>query len=236
MVKEPDSNGDYFYYSNCAANADKTYYPQKWPCCSGTLVQGAADYVKNIYFRSPNGLAVTLYAPSRVRFSEHGSSVALEQHTAYPLTLSVTCDAPVAFALRLRIPGWLQQRPTLLLNGKPVTQTTHRGFAVLHRTWRPGDTVTLGLPQAFHTEPIDDLHPNTVALMHGPLMYVEITPEPGQATLVPPDKLRPVSGTNGLFCQNAAARMRVHAPSTLSATKVTPPTSKKPDQPSQIPR
>ncbi len=69
MVKEPDSNGDYFYYSNYAADAQKGYYPQKWPCCSGTLVQGVADYVKNIYFRSHNGLAVTLYAPSRIRFS-----------------------------------------------------------------------------------------------------------------------------------------------------------------------
>ena len=216
MVKEPDSNGDYFYYSNYAADADKTYYPQKWPCCSGTLVQGVADYVKNIYFRAPDGLAVTLYAPSRVRFTEKGTSVTVEQRTEYPLsekvTLSVTCDAPATFALRLRIPGWLQQRPTLRLNGKPVAHTTHRGFAVLYRTWRSGDSVTLELPQNFHTEPIDDLHPNTVALMHGPLMYVEITPAPGQAKLAPADKLRPVSGSNGLYCQNASGRMRVHAP------------------------
>ncbi len=216
MVKEPDSNGDYFYYSNYAADAQKGYYPEKWPCCSGTLVQGVADYVKNIYFRSPNGLAVTLYAPSRVRFIQDGIPITVEQHTAYPLsekvTLTVTCASPVSFAVQLRIPGWLTERPTLLLNGEPAAFNTSRGFAVLQRTWRTGDTITLEMPQTFRTEPIDDLHPNTVALMHGPLMYVEITPAPGQATLAPMDQLHPLSGSNGLFCQNASGRMRLHVP------------------------
>lgn len=216
MVKEPDSNGDYFYYSNYAADAQKGYYPEKWPCCSGTLVQGVADYVKDIYFRAPDGIAVALYAPSRVRFIEHGSHVTLEQHTAYPqsenVTLTVTCSSPVAFALRMRIPGWLAERPTVLLNGKPVAAQTHRGFAVIHRTWHSGDTVTLTLPQNFHTESIDDLHPKTVALMHGPLMYVEINPAQGQAMLAPLDQLRPVAGSNGLYCQNASGRMRLHVP------------------------
>lgn len=221
MVKEPDSNGDYFYYSNYAADADKTYYPQKWPCCSGTLVEGVADYVKNIYFRSPRGLAVALYAPSRVRFTHHGAQVTVEQHTAYPLsekvTLTVTTSAPATFSLQMRLPRWLTQPPTLLLNGKPAAYATQLGFAVLHRTWRTGDTVTLHMPQTFHTEPIDDLHPNTVALMRGPLMYVEINPAPGPTKLGPAqlaqlDKLRSIRGSAGLFCQNAAGRMRVHSP------------------------
>lgn len=214
MVKEPDSNGDYFYYSNYAAAAIKTYYPQKWPCCSGTLVQGVADYVKNIYFRSPHGLAVTFYAPSRVRFTHGSSSITVEQDTAYPqsehVTITVTCSQPTAFDLHLRIPGWLTARPTLRINGTPAPYETKRGFAVLHRTWNSGDIVTLRMPQTFRTEPIDNLHPNTVALMHGPLMYVEINPAPG--LLAPLDKLRPMPGSNGLFTWSDSGRMRVHAP------------------------
>lgn len=37
----------------------------------------------------------------------------------------------------------------------------------------------LRLPQAFRTEPIDDLHPNVVAVMRGPLMLVVIDPPDG---------------------------------------------------------
>lgn len=216
-AKEPDSNGDYFYYSNYSSAVQKGYYPKKWPCCSGTLVEGVADYVKDIYFRAPDGLAVTLYAPSRVRWNEQGTPVTVEQRTGYPLsekvTIAVRCEAPVSFALRMRIPAWLKQRLALRLNGKPVTYSTDRGFAVLRHMWRSGDTVTLEMPQEFHTEAIDNLHPNTVALMHGPLLYVEMNPLPGKAPLAPANKLRPMAGSHGLlYCENASGRMRVHAP------------------------
>lgn len=215
-AKEPDSNGDYFYYSNYHGTAQKTYYPKKWPCCSGTLVEGVADYVKDIYFRAPDGIALTLYAPSRVRWTEQGTAVTVEQRTGYPLAekvhVSVTCSAPVSFAMRLRIPGWLEGRPSIAVNGKPAAFQTSRGFAVLQREWRTGDVVTLEMPQSFHTQAIDDLHPNTVALMRGPLMYVEMNPLPGKAPLAPVDKLHRMGDTNGLFCENASGRMRVHAP------------------------
>jgi hypothetical protein len=40
--------------------------------------------------------------------------------------------------------------------------------------WRAGDQIELTLPQDFRTEPIDDLHPETVALMRGPVQYVAL--------------------------------------------------------------
>lgn len=215
-AKDPDSNGDYFYYSTYSADATKVYYPQKWPCCSGTLVQDVADYVKDIYFRAPDGLALTLYAPSRVRWNEQGVPVTVEQHTAYPhaerVTVEVTCSAPVAFALRLRIPGWLNQRAGIRVNGRPVTFQTSRGFAVLRREWHSGDTVTLELPQSFRTEAIDDQHSDTVALLRGPLVYVEINPSPGRNALPTIDKLRAVAGTSDFSCADASGATRVHVP------------------------
>lgn len=215
-VKEPDSSGDYFYYSSYNADAQKVYYPKKWPCCSGTLVQGVADYVKDIYFRAPDGLAVTLYAPSRVRWTQQSTSVAVEQRTGFPLAeqvaLHVTCDRPTEFTMRLRIPAWLETRPAIFVNDHPVACTTSRGFAHLPRTWSSGDVVTLEMPQTFHTEPIDDLHPNTMALLHGPLLYVEMNPAPGRAILARTDRLRPVAETAGSYCENSSGRMRVHVP------------------------
>ncbi len=39
---------------------------------------------------------------------------------------------------------------------------------------RDGDRIELTLPQDFHTESIDEQHPDTLALMRGPVQYVAI--------------------------------------------------------------
>jgi DUF1680 family protein len=52
-------------------------------------------------------------------------------------------------------------------------------FAALRRRWKSGDVVQLRLPQSFRTEPIDDQHPNVVAVMRGPVMLVAIDPPDG---------------------------------------------------------
>ncbi len=216
MVKDPDSNGDYFYYSSYNTRAHKVYYPQKWPCCSGTLVQDVADYVKNIYFRAPDGIVVNLYAPSRLRWNQDGVQIALQQLTDDPLgetaTLHFDCAAPVSFALRMRIPGWLNRAPALHVNGKLEPIRTERGFVILQRRWSRGDMVTLEMPRQFRTEAIDDLHPNTVALLRGPLVYVELNPAIGEDSLPALDSLRPLDGAPGMFQVSKGGRIRVFAP------------------------
>lgn len=215
-AKEPDSDGDYPYYSTYGARARKIYYPKKWPCCSGTLIQGVADYVKNIYFRASDGVVVNLYTPSTLHWNHDGAAVTLTQQTEYPLgqtvTLRVDCSTPVVFAISLRIPGWLERRPSIQVNGKPTFVETHRGFAILTRRWSTGDKITLELPQSFRTEAIDDLHPEAVAVLRGPLMYVQLNPELGQAKLGRLDGRKPIDGAAGLFVERGAGRESVHAP------------------------
>lgn len=215
-VREPDSDGDYFYYSSYAARARKTYYPQKWPCCSGTLVQCVADYVRNIYFSSANGVVVNLYAPSRLTWTQAGMPITLTQQTDYPLSdsieMRIDCATPTAFTLGLRIPAWVAGAPVLRVNGKPITAETRRGFAYLHRRWTSGDTIALRLPRAFRTEAIDDRHPDTVALLHGPLLYAELNPTEEQSSFASFDALSPLAGTHGLLGARTAGQTRIYAP------------------------
>jgi DUF1680 family protein len=216
MVKEPDSDGDYFYYSSYNSRAHKVYYPQKWPCCSGTLVQGVADYVKNIYFQAPDGVVVNLYAPSRVQWIQDGAAIVLNQETEYPLgetvSVRVDCAAPAEFALRMRIPGWLARAPNLRVNGNLARAQMERGFAILRRRWKSGDRVTLELPQSLRAEAIDDLHPRTVAVLRGPLVYVELSPAQGEISLARIDELRPLADSRGFYAAGRGEEMRVHAP------------------------
>lgn len=210
-VKEPDSDGDYPYYSSYNARARKTYYPKKWPCCSGTLVQGVADYVKNIYFRAADGVAVNFYAPSRVQWKQDGTAVELSQQTGYPLDgavkLHVECAAPVRFTLRLRIPQWVDGMPAIRVNGKPIYVEMQRGFAVLRRQWKSGDEVALDLPMSFRREAIDDLHPHTVAVLRGPVVYAELNPKQEQAAL-DAEAWKPMAGASGFY----SAAERTFAP------------------------
>ena len=180
-VRPPDDDGDYPYYSTYSPVAQKVYYAKKWPCCSGTLAQTVADYPLNLYFHADDGLYVNLYAPSRLRFIHAGTRVDLTQETRYPAedttTLILHPASPANFSVYLRIPAWIAQSATVKLNGKPLPVPARPGtYAAIHRTWRAGDRLDLTLPQSFRTEAIDDLHPETVALMRGPVQYVAVSP------------------------------------------------------------
>jgi uncharacterized protein len=178
-VKSPDSDGDYPYYSTYGMHAVKEFYPHKWPCCSGTLVQGVADYVLNVYFRSANAVYVNLFVPSEVTWARNGSTVKLVQETTYPAgdvtLLSVQTAAPTTFSLGIRVPGWLGDSAEIRVNGVKQHAAALPGtFAILTRTWHNGDRVEMHLPQSFRTESIDESHPKTVARLRGPVLYAEL--------------------------------------------------------------
>ena len=48
-------------------------------------------------------------------------------------------------------------------------------FATLRRTWKKGDRIELDLPMKLRLESIDPQHPQTVALLCGPLVLFAIT-------------------------------------------------------------
>ena len=215
-AKEPDNDGDYPYYSTYSPRARKVYYSQKWPCCSGTLVQGVADYVKHIYFHAPGELRVNLYAPSTVQWQHEKTQVQLAQQTRYPLEesviLHVETSEPTAFTLGLRIPRWLNQHATVRVNGARAYPPQKQGWAMVRKVWKSGDTVQLDLPQRLYTEAIDDLHPETVAVLRGPLVYVELNPRSLGLRLVPLDRLKSLPGASGIYHADDAEGDRVFAP------------------------
>lgn len=219
-VRPPDSDGDYPYYSTYSAGAQKTFYASKWPCCSGTLVQGVADYVLNLYFHSADGIYVNLYAPSTVRWTAPGGApVTLAQETDYPsdglIRLRVEPLAPAEFAVRLRIPAWMTQAAEIRVNGRPAAADSRPGrYAEIRRVWRPGDVVELQLDQPLRVEAIDETHPDTVAVMRGGVMYVGLDPWPGldQARLALPGGLAPLAGRPDAFIQRVGGQELVFVP------------------------
>jgi uncharacterized protein len=178
-------DGVSFYYADYNNDGSKGYYEQKWPCCSGTFPQITADYGISSYFRSGDGIYINLFVPSRVHWLQGTSRCSLEQRTQYPnspeITFRFKTERPETFGLYLRVPAWAGSNTSLAINGKKVAVPFKAGsFAVLHRQWKDGDRIeyTVGMP--YGLESIDPQHPNTVALLRGPLTLFAIDSPDGK--------------------------------------------------------
>lgn len=202
---EPD--GHAFYYSDYNYAGRRVYHPDAWPCCAGTLPQVAADYHIAAYFRSADGIAVNLYLPSTLKcVTPDGAQLTLAQSGEYPLEgqmrFAVGLNRSSIFALRLRIPAWAARDGIALrVNGDSVKVRTERGFATIERRWASGDRVELFLPMPLRLEAIDPQHPETVALLRGPLVLFGLT---GQSPHVTRNQLLAVRRMDGEVAWRAA--------------------------------
>jgi len=178
-AKPMERDGHAFYYSDYNFSGTKVYSDHGWPCCSGTLPQVAADYRINTHFRDPQGIYVNLYLPSTLRCTQDGSSVSLTQKSGYPfeseIEFEITASRPAEFTMNFRIPAWAEGAQ-LAVNGKRANAAVNPGsFASVRRLWKTGDRVQLELPLKVRLEAIDPQHPETVAVLRGPLVLFPIT-------------------------------------------------------------
>jgi uncharacterized protein len=173
-------DGRTYYYSDYNFKGRKIYRPdQCWACCSGTLPQVAADYRINAYFRDAHGVWVNLYIPSTLRWKQDGADVVLAQDSQYPFDTTVHFHIGAShrrsFTLNFRIPAWTSGA-SISVNGRRVPVDLVPGtFAAVQRKWKTGDRLELDLPMTTRLEPIDPRHPQTVALVFGPLALFAIT-------------------------------------------------------------
>jgi DUF1680 family protein len=178
-------DGHSFYYSDYNFDAKRVYFPDAFPCCSGTLPQVAADYRILAYFRDRRGLYVNLYLPSTLKWTTaDGAQFSLQQTTEYPLdgriSIAVRASRPSTLPIRLRIPAWARTADAaslLRVNSQLVPAHVEAGFATIERRWKDGDRIELNLPLPMRLEPIDPEHPDTVALVRGPLVLFAVTDE-----------------------------------------------------------
>jgi uncharacterized protein len=173
-AKPMQSDGRAFYYADYNFAGKKVYSKHNFPCCSGTLPQVAADYGINTYSRDPRGIYVNLYLPSRARWVHGGAKIMLTQCGSYPfddwVSFKIETLTAKEFAVNLRIPEWAQGAHAEV-NGKRWPESPVPGtFLSIFRRWRNEDSIDLQLPRTMRLQSIDSQHPQTVALLCGPLV------------------------------------------------------------------
>ena len=118
--------------------------------------------------------------PALVKWIAHnGAQLTLSQYGDYPgdyRTIVLRSSRASTFDLRFRIPSWTSS-PSITINGIPTPLTVQRGFASIKRTWHDNDRIFLKLPMPLRLEAIDTRHPDTVALLHGPMVLFNIHAE-----------------------------------------------------------
>jgi hypothetical protein len=81
--------------------------------------------------------------------------------------------------IALRIPAWAGSKTRVKVNGNPTDVTLTPGtWANIDRVWKDGDRVELSLDMTLRLTPIDDRHPQLVALLYGPVALFAIEPVP----------------------------------------------------------
>jgi DUF1680 family protein len=173
------ADGTSFYYSDYANTGRKVWYKDKWPCCSGTFPQLAADYHISTYLRSQDGIYVNLFTPSSVRWTDGPTKFELTQVTRYPfdnkIEMQISASQPHQQTIHVRIPAWATPDPVLMVNGKRVSDAVEPGtFAPIRRLWNDGDRIQIEFPMPLRLEAVDANHPKTVALVQGPLVLMAV--------------------------------------------------------------
>lgn len=185
-AKRLEHDGRAFYYSDYNNSAQKVYFQDAWPCCSGTLPQVAADYRILTYFHNSNDLYVNLYQPSTLRWTNaDGAQITLSQSGGYPMdgniSMQLRSSRVSSFTVNLRIPAWSNAQ--IRVNGQAMNAPVTKGFAAINRRWKDGDKIDLALTLPIRLEAVDKRHPNTAALMRGPIVLFPLGDKPRTASV-----------------------------------------------------
>jgi DUF1680 family protein len=188
-------SGDHFFYGNPLASSGN-HKRREWfgtACCPSNIARLVSSLGNYIYSTSENAIWVNLFIGSNTTVQLGKNEVALNMQSGLPwkgeTTLELSPHKRQAFALHIRIPGWLQQpvpgnlyryaddkplQATIRVNGEPVQYQMQNGYAVIQRTWKKGDAVSISLPmEVRRIVSIDSVKQDRdrVALQYGPVVY-----------------------------------------------------------------
>lgn len=155
---------------------ERHYHNGDTYCCPCNYRRIIAELPAMVFYSTGNGIAINLYSPSNATIPiDKGRTVNVQQDTDYPnsghVTIRIDPSEPSTFALKLRIPSWCRNA-AISVNGQPAKATCKTGsFAVIERSWKPGDKVDLELPMAWRLVLGREREAGRAAVMRGPLLF-----------------------------------------------------------------
>jgi DUF1680 family protein len=173
MAHQNPRTGMFTYMTPLMSGVAREYSSEEndfW-CCVLSGMESHAKHGDSIYWENRDTLFVNLYIPSLVTWRH--AAATLEMTTRYPFEGDIDIKVKRLagrryYTLALRVPAWASGH-TLLVNGKPHAAATDKGYLLVRRRWRAGDTVRLTLPLELRLESAAG-NDRVVALLRGPMV------------------------------------------------------------------
>jgi DUF1680 family protein len=197
LISGVSLDGQSFFYPN-PLESNGQHKRSPWfgvACCPGNITRFLASVPGYVYAQRGDQLYVNLFVASSADVKmDNGRSIKMTQETRYPwegsVKMTVNPDRAGKLTINVRIPGWARNEPVpsdlykfadkvsepavVKVNGKAVPMQLTKGYVMLDRTWKAGDTIELNLPM-----PVRRVVANTevaadkgrVAIQRGPLVY-----------------------------------------------------------------
>ena len=145
-------------------------------CCQHNVSHGWPYYAEELWLATPDrGLCASLYAASQVTAKVgDAATVTISEDTDYPFSdrveFKLAATQPVSFPLYLRVPRWCAAA-SVAVNGETVPLVSKAlAYAVLDRTWKDGDRLSLRLPMKLSVRKWARNH-DSVSVDYGPLTF-----------------------------------------------------------------
>jgi uncharacterized protein len=189
-------SGDLFFYPNPLASFGQ-HERVPWfscACCPPNVARILTSVPGYFYAATKDRIYVNLFAQGTGKMKAGGTDVELVQTTEYPwkgdIKIEVKPAREAEFTLAVRVPGWALNHPvpsdlytypeptsgapSIKVNGAPADLNLDKGYALVMRTWKPGDVVELSLPMPVRrvvAHEAVEADRGRVAVERGPLVY-----------------------------------------------------------------
>jgi DUF1680 family protein len=196
-------DGTLFFYPNTLQHDGEATFNQgvngrsPWfdcSCCPSNLSRFVPSVAGYAYAARANDVYVNLYLNSTVSIPTTRGELVLTSKSSYPwkgnIGIEILNEKTLEANLYLRIPGWardevvpsdlfsftnsMQDRVSLLVNGKEVETRMEKGYIILPGKWKNGDEILLKLPMESR---MVEAHKNVkakeglLAVQYGPIIY-----------------------------------------------------------------
>jgi len=188
--------GDTFFYPNVLESSGG-HERSPWfdcSCCPSNVARFIPSVPGYVYATKGRDVYISLFIGGDATLTTADNKIKLSQRTEYPwkgrVEIAVEPDKSDTFSLLVRIPGWARnevvpsdlyrfldsnsEKPSIKVNGKPVSFEVEKGFARVERRWQAGDELVLDLPMPIrrivsHSEVKTNM--GKVAFQRGPIVF-----------------------------------------------------------------
>ena len=195
-------SGDLFFYPNPLESFGQ-HERSSWfncACCPSNISRFMPSIPGYAYAQRGKALYINLFVDSETDIVMYNNTISVIQETEYPwegkVRIRLEPESEMKFAVHVRIPGWaleqpvpsdlyhfidnIDKAPTLMVNGETIPLSMDKGYVLIQRTWKGGDTIELNLPMPVrrvesHTEVKENR--GKIALIRGPIVYCAEWPD-----------------------------------------------------------